>query len=74
MNPESNKIKESISTSKFYEELTKIDFTKDGPPAKCDQLDWYDLENLPENTLLNVKTALDHIKNNVSISEMREEI
>jgi len=39
---------------------------------KCDHMDWYDIENIPENTLPHIKTALNHIKNKVPVSEMRE--
>lgn len=39
---------------------------------KCDHIDWYNIENIPENTLSHVKIALNHIKNKAPISEMRE--
>lgn len=35
-------------------------------------IDWYEIENIPENTLSHIKTALNHIKNKVPISEIRE--
>ena len=41
---------------------------------KCDQIDWYDMENIPDNTIENVKIALDLIKNKIPISEMRETV
>lgn len=41
-------------------------------PEKCDYVGWYEIENIPNNTLPNVKTALDYIKNKIQISEMRE--
>lgn len=41
-------------------------------PEKCDHIDWYDIEAIPENTLPHIKIALNHIKNKAPISEMRE--
>ncbi len=41
-------------------------------PQKCDHVDWYDLENLPDNTLPHVKFALTNIKNKIPVSELRQ--
>ena len=41
-------------------------------PGKCDQIGWYDEKNLPENTLLHIKTVLGFIKNKIPISGMRK--
>lgn len=41
-------------------------------PEKCDYIGWYEIENVPENTLSHVKIALNHIKNKAAISEIRE--
>ena len=38
-------------------------------PHKCDDLSWFDLEAIPENTIAHVKKAIEHIKNNVYYSE-----
>lgn len=39
-------------------------------PHKCDNLSWFDINNIPENTIPYIKIALEHIKNNVFYSEI----
>ena len=38
-------------------------------PDKCDHMDWFELDNLPKNTIHYIKTALEHIQNNIFYSE-----
>lgn len=38
-------------------------------PDKCDDLHWFDLNNLPENIILYVKIALENVKNKIIYSE-----
>ncbi|MBT3297576.1 NUDIX domain-containing protein [archaeon] len=38
-------------------------------PHKCDDLSWFDLDNLPKNIILYIKEVLVHIKNNKYYSE-----
>jgi len=38
-------------------------------PKKCDDLCWFDLNNIPENTITYVKYAIDCIKNKIFYSE-----
>ncbi len=38
-------------------------------PDKADTLDWFDVDNLPSNTLPYVKKAIDLYKNNIHFSE-----
>lgn len=38
-------------------------------PEKCDDLSWFPLDNLPENTVPYIKTVLVHIQQGVSYSE-----
>ena len=38
-------------------------------PHKCDDLRWFDIDNLPENMVPYVKDAIEHIKNNTPYSE-----
>jgi len=42
---------------------------KNCEPHKCDDLDWFDLDNLPENVVDYVKVAIEHYKNNTFYSE-----
>jgi 8-oxo-dGTP diphosphatase len=39
-------------------------------PGKCDELRWCDLSNLPDNTLPEVKFALENINKHVHYSEL----
>lgn len=55
----------------YFEILSNVN-PENKEPEKCDHMDWYDIENIPDNTLPNVKTALSFIKNKASISEIRE--
>lgn len=36
---------------------------------KCDDLSWFDLDNIPENAILYIKQAVGCIKNNIFYSE-----
>lgn len=38
-------------------------------PHKCDDLRWFKLDNLPENTVLYIKQAIDYISKNIFYSE-----
>ena len=38
-------------------------------PHKCDDLSWFDLDNLPANIIPYIKQAIDYIKNKVFYSE-----
>jgi 8-oxo-dGTP diphosphatase len=38
-------------------------------PEKCDELKWYPLDNLPDNIINSVKTALVHYRDGVPYSE-----
>jgi 8-oxo-dGTP pyrophosphatase MutT (NUDIX family) len=41
-------------------------------PHKCDKIEWFEMDNIPDNTLPHVKTVLGLLKNNVYLSEVRE--
>lgn len=36
---------------------------------KCNDLNWFDIDNLPENTVEYIKFVIDKIKNNIIYSE-----
>jgi ADP-ribose pyrophosphatase YjhB (NUDIX family) len=38
-------------------------------PHKCDDIAWFDLEKLPENTQAHLKHVLENLKNNIFYSE-----
>ena len=38
-------------------------------PQKCDDLSWFDLDNLPENIIPYIREVIKHIKNKVFYSE-----
>ena len=38
-------------------------------PHKCDDIQWFSLNNLPENTIPYIKKAIEHIQNKVFYSE-----
>jgi 8-oxo-dGTP diphosphatase len=40
-------------------------------PHKCDDLSWFDVDNIPENAIPYIKQAIDRIKNKVYYSEHR---
>lgn len=42
---------------------------KNKEPHKCDDLSWFDLDDLPNNTIPYIKQALESIKNRIYYSE-----
>lgn len=38
-------------------------------PNKCSELSWFDLDNIPENTIPYIKTVIEKIKKNIFYSE-----
>lgn len=54
-----NRLKFVISANKYYGEL------KIGEPDKCEKLEWFNIEELPENIDKKVKKVLKEIKNGI---------
>ena len=54
-----NRLKFVISANKYYGEL------KIGEPDKCEKLEWFNIEQLPENMDKKAKRVLKEIKNGV---------
>lgn len=58
----------------FFFEATKWDGeVTNMEPQKCDDLSWFQLDNLPENMLPIVKSVLTDVLNGVAYSEFTEE-
>lgn len=41
-------------------------------PNKCDDLSWFDLDNIPDNVIPYIKEAISNIKNKIIYSELDE--
>ncbi len=64
-------------------EVERIDFffkasvwkyePKNAEPQKCDDMQWFSIDNLPENTVPYVRFAIENIKKNITYSEFVEE-
>lgn len=77
LNPEQLKIVHVMHRKAAHDE--RVDFfflatAYDGEitneePEKCDDLSWFPLDNLPENTIDYVYVAIEHYKNDVTYSE-----
>ncbi len=52
-----------MTTESFSGEIIKCE------PHKCDDLSWFDLDNLPENVVDYVKVAIENYRNGVTYSE-----
>ena len=52
-----------MTTSKYSGEITNCE------PEKCDDLSWFDLDDLPKNIVDYVKVAIEHYRNQVAYSE-----
>ncbi len=42
---------------------------KNNEPEKCDDLQWFDLDNLPSNTVAYIKTAIENYRSKIIFSE-----
>jgi len=42
---------------------------KNMKPEKCDDLSWFDMNNLPANTIPYIKKAIENFRNNIGYSE-----
>jgi len=57
----------------FYETHKWLGEVTNSEPNKCDELSWYSLDNLPNETMLLIKLVLTDIKNGIYYSEYTEE-
>ena len=68
-----------FSLSSGIGQKTRIDFfvkaekwtgePKNLEPEKCDDLNWFNIDNLPKNTILYIKQAIDNIQKGIIYSE-----
>ena len=49
----------------FFKKTKFIGVPKIMEPEKCSNLKWFDINNLPENTIYRVKNVIKNIKNNL---------
>ncbi len=56
----------------FFCTLAFTSAFKNCEPEKCDQLAWFSLDALPEKMVEYVRTALEHVKNEIAYSEHTE--
>ena len=59
--------RESIDT--FFTALQWIETPENKEPEKCDDLSWFPVDNLPENTIPYVRQAIEHSVNDIFYSE-----
>lgn len=53
-----------VNTNKWSGEIINME------PNKCDELKWFELNNLPDNIVPEVKMALNNINNDIHYSEI----
>ena len=53
----------------FFETKKWLGEPKIMEPEKCDDLKWFPIIQLPENTIPYVRAAIENYKNNISFSE-----
>ena len=61
--------KEDIRMSFFFLATSFLEEPKNIEPDKCDDLQWFSLDNLPSNTISYVRQAIEHYQNNELYSE-----
>jgi len=62
--PLSERVDVFMEVKSWQGEITNME------PDKCVSLDWFDLDDLPENTIPYIKEALMDIKNNIHYKEV----
>lgn len=54
-----------ILTTNTYEGIPSI-----GEPEKCEKLEWFDINNLPENIIGKIKMSIEEINSNIFYSKL----
>lgn len=54
-----------ILTANTYEGIPSI-----GEPEKCEKLEWFDINNLPENIIGKIKKSIEEINSNIFYSSL----
>ena len=61
--PTNERVDFFFTTKTYTGEITNCE------PDKCDDLSWFDLDNLPDNIVNYVKVAAEHYQNGITYSE-----
>ena len=72
MNRDSNTIRNNGRIDVFFVTKKWTGNIENKEPNKCDDLSWFDLDNMPDNIIPYIKEAMNCIKNKVVYSEFNQ--